>query len=149
MVAIRQALPTDFVAVSGLLQDWSLPTQDLTPSHFAQFLVLAGGEVFGCVGIELLGTAGLLRSLALRDQVRGYGWGARLVAALEQQAAARGVADLFLLTTTAATFFESQGYRHIERAAVPVQVLATTEFSSLCPSSSACLFKSLSPSIQR
>lgn len=149
MKAIRQALPSDFPAVCELLQDWSLPTQDLKPEHLAEFLVLADAEVLGCVGIELLETAGLLRSLALRDQARGNGWGGKLVAALEQHAAARGVTDLYLLTTTAAAFFESQGYMHIERASVPALVLATTEFSSLCPASSACLFKSLSHAIQR
>jgi len=51
---------------------------------------------------------------------------------------------LYLLTTTAETFFVRCGYEVIDRAAVPEEIRATAEFRDLCPASSLCMKKRLS-----
>jgi len=51
--------------------------------------------------------------------------------------------QLILLTETAADFFAHQGYRVIERSRAPEDMLASDEFRFLCPSSAACMVKSL------
>ena len=61
----------------------------------------------------------------------------------EQYAAAHGVHALYLLTTTAESFFEHRGYRRIDRAEAPPSIQSTREFSSLCPASSAFMIKRL------
>ena len=71
------------------------------------------------------------------------GLGARLVHAIETEARARGVTALYLLTTTARTFFERVGYTAHDRAAVAPSIAATTEFSSLCPDTADCLWRDL------
>jgi len=75
----------------------------------------------------------LLRSLAVDASVRGRGCARALVAAAERYARGRGVRRIYLLTTTAAKFFERLGYGAVARDA-------------LCPSSSAFMAKNLDDS---
>jgi amino-acid N-acetyltransferase len=95
----------------------------------------------GVIGIEPYGNAALLRSLAVRDDLRARGLGSRLLAHAESQAAGLGVETLYLLTTTAERFFAARGYARTPRDSAPVAIRATREFSELCPSTSTCLSK--------
>ena len=63
--------------------------------------------------------------------------------ALESTATDRGIATLFLLTTTAADFFEARDYLEAERDDVPDAIRGTREFAELCPSRATCMRKSL------
>ena len=109
------------------------------------FVVATDGEALvGVAGLEVYGSNSLLRSLAVDEEHRSRGLGARLVDAIEAEARSRGVTALYLLTTTAAGFFERLGYTAHERAAVPDSIAATAEFSSLCPGTAHCLWRDLS-----
>lgn len=143
-MAIRPAQAGDLPAIQQLLGDSALPYSDLTTAQLADFLVLDNdGDLVGCVGIERYGRDALLRSLAVEDSRRGTGQGRHLAGAIEAHAASTGIAQLFLLTTSAAVFFEGRGYRHIARADAPQAVQASTQFAELCPASSACMAKTL------
>jgi amino-acid N-acetyltransferase len=48
-----------------------------------------------------------------------------------------------LLTETAKTFFEREGYSVIDRASAPEPVRTSAEFRTLCPQSATCLSKRL------
>jgi amino-acid N-acetyltransferase len=50
---------------------------------------------------------------------------------------------MYLLTTTAETFFERRGYRRVDRTEAPQAIQTTVEFASLCPASSAFMIKRL------
>ena len=102
-----------------------------------------GGAVVGTVAVEDYGADGLLRSLAVHPARRGRGVGARLVAEAEARARGRGLRSLALLTTTAAPFFAALGYRAADRSEAPAAVRASSEFRDVCPSSAACLVKTL------
>lgn len=138
------ARPADFAAIVRLLEDAALPHADLAPEHLAHFLVLRDGDaIVGVVGMEVRGDAGLLRSLAVAVDRRGGGLASRMVDALEARTGASGVRALYLLTTTAEGFFARRGYALVDRATVPDAILATEEFRSICPSTAACMAKSL------
>ena len=108
------------------------------------FVVATEGEVcVGVAGLEIYESYALLRSLAVEPRHRSRGLGAKLVDTVETEAQARGVTALYLLTTTAATFFERVGYTAHDRAAVPPAIAATTEFSSLCPDTADCPWRDL------
>jgi amino-acid N-acetyltransferase len=51
--------------------------------------------------------------------------------------------SLWLITTSAAEFFERLGYVKCDRAAVPTAISTTTEFSALCPANADVLVKHL------
>jgi amino-acid N-acetyltransferase len=52
-----------------------------------------------------------------------------------------GVEVVYLLTTTAESFFAHRGYRRIERSQAPESIRSTREFSEICPASSAFMSK--------
>ncbi len=97
----------------------------------------------GVVGLECFGPVGLIRSLAVSSGARGRGLGRALVSAIEADARAAGVAELYLLTTTAEGFFSKLGYVRIARDDAPLAIASTTQFSALCPSSAVVMRKAL------
>jgi amino-acid N-acetyltransferase len=141
-VAIR-ARPSRSTAVQ-VLQNAALPVEDLTDGHMEHFFY-AGSDSMptGIVGIELCGSAALLRSLVVDPKSRGHGLGHALVEKAEAHARANGARSVYLLTTTAEAFFRSLGYAAADRANAPEEIRATREFASICPASSAFMVKQL------
>jgi amino-acid N-acetyltransferase len=136
----------DASEVRRLLTAAHLPTEDLTPAHFEHFFGCGPEQAIeGAVGIEILGEEALLRSLVVTDEARGRGYGIALVAAAEQDASACGVQRIYLLTTTVARFFARLGYTEIPRDDAPASVRMTSEFSSICPTTSVLMMKRLEP----
>jgi amino-acid N-acetyltransferase len=132
------------VKVMNLLAACSLPNADLSPGKLQHFFGCGvESNPGGVVGVELYGDVALLRSLAVRDDVRGKGCGRRLVQEVELYAGRSGVKRLYLLTTTAERFFASLGYQTVSRDSAPAAIRGTTEFSSLCSTSAALMAKDL------
>jgi amino-acid N-acetyltransferase len=96
------------------------------------------------VGVEVYGSVGMLRSLAVVPAHRSTGLGTALASDAETWAAEHGVGALYLLTTTAAQFFARRGYVMIPRSEAPQAIAATAQFSDLCPASSTFMRKVLS-----
>lgn len=141
---IGTASPSDLPEVVRLLATADLPYQDVTPALLAHYLLARDGAApLGVVGLEPFGAVGLLRSLAVAPSARGRGLGAELTRALERRAAALGITQLYLLTTTAETFFAGLGYRAIPRGDAPPPIRGTTEFRELCATTSVCMVKTL------
>jgi amino-acid N-acetyltransferase len=129
-----------------LLDKCALPVADVSYwSLFHFFGVRVGGTLVAVVGLELCPPFALLRSLAVAPAFRGRGIARELVAFAESFAAAQNIEALFLLTTTAEGFFRRLGYTPTSRAAAPSSIQATSQFSELCPSSSAFLSKQVAP----
>jgi amino-acid N-acetyltransferase len=129
-------------AVKRLLVESGLPAADITAQHLQHFFFCGSGrDMEGLVGLELYGEVALLRSLAVASDRRGSGLGSRLVEHAECYARDRGVKSLYLLTTTAEAFFLRRGYVRIARDEAPADIKTTTEFSGICPTSSAFMGK--------
>lgn len=127
-----------------LLSANNLPTSDLRDtSDTVLFGCMDEDQLRGIVGLELHGSVALLRSLAVSGDERGSGLGTALVAYAEQFASRQGIQSIYLLTTTAADFFGRLGYAHVSRQSAPPAIAATSQFSGLCPSSSAFMAKQL------
>ena len=131
-VAIRRAREPDFAVVTDLLAASDLPVDDLVPAHLA-FVAEEGGKLLGGIGLEGFGDVGLLRSLIVAQAARSMGIGARLVAALEDEARSRRIGELWLLTIDADAYFAGLGYAARERDDAPPVIRATAQFSDLCP----------------
>lgn len=130
------------IDVKKLLESVQLPTIDITPEHLEHFFaVWADSSLEGVVGIELHGSVALLRSLAVVPSKRGSGLGSELLARVEQYAAEKGVRSLFLLTTTAESYFKKHGYSQLLCEAAPEAIRKTAEFTSICPTSSVFMVK--------
>lgn len=128
--------------VRALLAANQLPVSDLT-DRIQLLGIWRDARLIGVIGLEPYGDVGLLRSLAVDGSIRGTGLGGHLVDRLELLASGEGVASLYLLTTTAESFFQKRGYRCVPRDSAPAAIRETSEFSSICPASSAFMCKVL------
>lgn len=143
-IDIARFHPHDEQALGTLLQAADLSAEDITPEMLEHFLTAYVDKILvGCAGLEMLGEAGLLRSVAVDEAHRGTGLGKRLVEAMEEHARREGLRELYLLTTTAEGFFVSLGYRKLPREEAPPGIAATEQFATLCPSSSSFMVKLL------
>jgi len=143
-IAITPFDARDEVGLSVLLQTADLSTEDITPEMLEHFLVAhADRMLVGAAGVDVLGEAGLLRSVAVDENHRGAGLGKQLVEAAEAHAREAGVRELYLLTVTAENFFAGLGYKTVSRDAVPAPIKGTVQFRELCPASARLMVKTL------
>jgi amino-acid N-acetyltransferase len=91
--------------------------------------------------MERYGHYGLLRSMVVHPGYRNKHIAAKLVSILEQTAASSGITSIFLLTETAADYFERKGYHTITRDEVPGDLMGSTEFSHVCPQTAIVMKK--------
>jgi amino-acid N-acetyltransferase len=133
-----------FDAAVALLESAGLPAKDLTAAHLQHFFYCGSRESpSGLVGLELFDDTALLRSLVVPPQARARGLGSMLVEHAEGYARSRGVRALYLLTTTAESFFAKRGYARVARGAVVEAIRSSHEFKELCPDTSALMLKAL------
>jgi nucleoside-diphosphate-sugar epimerase len=105
---IRGATAGDVPAIIALLEKDKLPLVGLKEYVATALVAQRNGRIVGCAAVEIHGTAGLLRSVAVDDSRRGEGLGHQLTQAALDLARARGVTTVYLLTTTAAALVVSR-----------------------------------------
>ena len=131
-VVIRAAQDTDLAAVRALLQGAGLTTAGLR-EQLANFQVAEDeSRIVATAGLEVYGRGALLRSVAVDPAYRGRGIARKLVTRLIHQAELRGVAEVFLLTTSAAEYFRRFGFEPVPREGVSAAVQASAEFGDEC-----------------
>jgi amino-acid N-acetyltransferase len=130
-------------SVLSLLSAAKLPVDDL-PFVLDNFIVaIDNGEVIGVAGLELYGNYGLLRSVAVDKSQRGKGIAAQLLNRIEAIATNKGLHELYLLTETAAEYFNNKGYEHIARMDIPEEIKESSQFRHICPESAIAMKKTL------
>ena len=142
-VTIRPASAGELPAVEALLRGAKLPVEGVREMGDLLLVALEGGRLVGSAGLELHGTAGLLRSVATVGTDRGRGIGRALVECVMGAARERGVRRVYLLTETAAGFFPRFGFRPVERGDVDPSVQRSAEFAQLCPASAVAMVHEL------
>jgi amino-acid N-acetyltransferase len=134
-------------SVKRLLAEAGLPTVDITFKKLQNFYGYeSDGQVIGIVGVEIYSSIGLLRSLVVDPRHRSEGIGSALVEFAEDFALEEGVKTLYLLTTTAEPFFLKRGYAKVPREEAPPEIQRTSEYSDICPVSSAFMMKQIKES---
>ncbi|MDR3374043.1 MAG: arsenic resistance N-acetyltransferase ArsN2 [Ancalomicrobiaceae bacterium] len=133
-------IASDDPGLAEMLAAAQLPTGDLAePGRtFFAYRTLSGALV-GYAGYELYGADVLLRSLVVPAEVRGTGIGKAIVARLCRRAFDAGARRAWLMTTTAADFFEAIGFKRVERSGAPEAILDTRQAKDLCPASAVVL----------
>lgn len=114
------------------LEGASLPTEDLGGGGRLFFAFEDAGRAVGFGGFELYGEDMLLRSVVVLPEARGQGYGHAVTEAVLGAAHKAGARRAFLLTTTAESFFQHEGFAHIERACAPASILATKQAMTIC-----------------
>ncbi len=130
--------------ILSLLKENKLPFSDIEPGKIDFIVAIdAANKIIGCIGVEPFDTEGLLRSFAVSPACRNHQIGGELFNRLLSHAAQSGIQSLHLLTTTAEEYFKRRGFMTTERTQAPGAISTTSEFSSLCPSSSAYMMADL------
>jgi amino-acid N-acetyltransferase len=138
-VSIGPACRDELPRILELLEEVGLPPDGLA-NHLSTTLVARGdGRVVGCAALELYEPAALLRSVAVRRDLRRTGLGRRLTEAALQLSRHLDVEEAYLLTETADHFFPRFGFRPIPRSEVPRSVRSSIEFTSACPASARAM----------
>ena len=144
MITYRAATSADLPQVTRLLSGFSLPTADL-PRDLRYFILAEDkGQIVGCVGLEVLGKHGLLRSLVVDQNFQGQRVGDELCRRIEETAKAKGITAMHLLTTTASDYFRRRGFTQSDRSTSPASISSTTEFAEMCPSTAVYMVRQLS-----
>jgi len=139
-VTIRPATPADADAILRLLHQAELPAAGVLDQFpYAYVLARRDGEIAGVAGLEMYGTSGLLRSMAVAPALRRSGIGRTLVADRLTTARERGLDAVYLLTTTAAQFFQRLGFSPMLREEVPRGLARSPEFAHACPDAATCM----------
>lgn len=129
--------------VIELLKFWKLPYSDLSNMRVQIYCLKDESGLKGTGGLEIYGENALIRSVAVAERFLRTGQGKIICDELEQIALKSGIKNLYLLTTTAASFFKHRGYETIEREQFPEGLKNTAQFSELCPSTAICMKKIL------
>ena len=143
MAVVRSADSSDHRAVVGLLEDAGLPVAGVLPALPEFYVAELEGRVVGAVGLEVYGRDALLRSAVVGKVARNSGLGVALVERILDHARARGLRDVYLLTTTADRYFPRFGFERITREDVPDDVKVSVEFREACPASAVVMRKTL------
>ena len=125
------------------LKSADLPADDIDLPGRTFFEFSRNGETVGWGGFETHGTDGLLRSMVVEPAYRSKGVGIAVLRVIEAIAAEQGIARFHLLTTTASSFFEQQGYAVNQRVSAPPLISQTEQFMGLCPGSACYMCKAL------
>lgn len=128
---IRKATVHDVKTIHGLLMDLSrqgyLLPRSYTElySHLRDFFVLAPkikGPILGCCALSITWeNLCEIRSLGLVEELRGQGWGKRLVEACLSEAVTLGFYRIFTLTYQT-SFFEKVGFEEVSKDVLPQKV---------------------------
>jgi N-acetylglutamate synthase-like GNAT family acetyltransferase len=130
--------------LAAALQGVGLPTDDVAdPNRLFWRFETAEMQPVGFGGLEILKEDALLRSIVTLPPVRHRGIGAAIVALLEEEARRHRCDALWLLTTSAKSFFDRLGFAACDRAVVPEAVRSTRQFAALCPDSAVVMMKRL------
>jgi len=120
-----------------------LPAEDIHDPG-ARFWRFERDDVpIGFGGLEIHGEDALLRSILTVPPMRHRGYGHAIVESLEIEARSHGCRALYLLTTSAASFFQELGYVACERNNIPPAIRDCRMFALYCPSSAAVMVKRL------
>ena len=130
---MRRATADDVNPVSKLLSSSKLPTEGVAESIDNFVIAEVGDAIVGAIGIEVYGRYGLLRSAVVAPEKQGQGIGHALVGELLSKARSRGIASVYLLTTTAENYFPSFGFVRTDRKLVPSELGASAELRGACP----------------
>jgi len=142
MINTRKFQKRDFEYIVALLNQSNLPTIDLKISNMQDFYVaIVDGDIVGVGGIDMQDNMAFVRSFAVKSEYQGQGVAHKIYNTIEDEAKRSGISQFYLLSETATQYFEKFGFKIIQRDTAPQWVQQSTQFSGICPQSTALMQK--------
>jgi HAD superfamily hydrolase (TIGR01457 family) len=140
----RLATPADAEGIRTLLESSSLSSQGLEARLADTLVTGAPDEPDATACLVDIGSHGLLRSVAVRAEVRRCGLGMLVVAEAVARGRNRGVRTVSLFTASAAAFFERLGFRAVARSELPEPVGSSQQATEECAATAVPMMRALS-----
>jgi amino-acid N-acetyltransferase len=127
----------DYNDIERLLIAEGLPSDDIRHVKWQQLLGAYRDErLVAIAGLEAVEPCYLLRSVVCCVDYRKQKLASSLITLIHQHAQDQMIRRIYLLTMAAELWFKEKfGYRTIDRADAPQAIIASEQFSRLCPSS--------------
>jgi ribonucleotide monophosphatase NagD (HAD superfamily) len=125
----RPAKPEDAPAIRALLEEAGLSAAGVE-ARIPETIISSEGEETEIDATACLDSAegyGILRSVAVRKSMQGNGLGMLAVAAAVTSDQANAPRTVYVLTESAAEFFNRLGFRKVDRSELPEPVRATAQ----------------------
>ena len=145
-VHIQRASEADGPSILQLLRDAELPVEGIVEHLSTAVVARDGATIVGCAALEVYPEGALLRSVVVASAARGHGVGQRLTEAAITLAQSLRTPAVYLLTTTAESYFPRFGFIRMSREQVPRGVQESVEFRSACPASAVVMGRTLDDS---
>lgn len=143
MITFCTATTSDLPDLLNLLQASRLPVvgveENLNNFVLAVEMGQGGEMLVGCAGLEVHGSAGLLRSVAVDERYRSEGLGAKLTEGMLELAQQKDLTSVSLLTETAQHYFPKFGFVEVARNQLPQSLWESAEFKGACPDSAVAM----------
>ncbi len=136
---IKKACKIDLDNILSLLILVKLPIEGVSNQLENFFISVIDDTLIGCVGLEIYGESGLIRSLAVHPSHQRKGVGKLLIQSILKYAKDKDINQLYLLTTTANDYFIKHGFTIIKRDEVNSEIKESVEFKSVCPLTAVCM----------
>jgi len=133
LATLRPATPDDLPAITALLEAAHLPPWELE-QHLDNFVVAEqDGRVVGAGGLETYPNcaAGLVRSMAVDEPLRGTGLGRRILEWVMQRAADDGLPQIFLFTRDAREFYVHFGFSDVTLDEFPEAMHTSAQYQGV------------------
>ena len=148
-VYITRASEADGPSMLQLLGDSGLPIDGLLDHLSTALVARDGAAIVGCAALEIYADGALLRSVAVAPAARRHRVGEQLTQSALTLARSLGTPAVYLLTTTADSYFPRFGFVQTTRELVPAGVQQSIEFRSACPASAIVMRKPLNESEEK
>jgi amino-acid N-acetyltransferase len=143
LITFNFGSPSEERQIQTLLSGAGLPFADIH-EHLIHFIIAKRDEdLVGCIGLEVHGNFGLLRSLVVAEDYRGRGIAKILCEKILEYATKLSITNVYLLTDTAEGFFGKLRFEKLERSQAPPVIQSTKEFAQLCPSTAIFMCKTI------
>ncbi len=136
-IRIENATPSDLGQIRSLLCLNGLPLEGLDNTEL--WIIREGSKIVATTGIEMWSAKGLLRSVAVKEELQSLGLGTALVEYAIVIAKRRGLRELLLISESAASFFQKFGFEKVDRNDVRGSISNSPEFGDACPESAAVM----------
>jgi N-acetylglutamate synthase-like GNAT family acetyltransferase len=101
------------------------------------------GEIAAAASLEPIDGFGVLRSVAVREDLRGEGLGMLVAAAAIHRGREAGISIIALFTETSVSFFERLGFQTVERNDLPEPIRTSRHAAEECAESATPMILSL------
>lgn len=131
---LRPATTHDVPAIVALLAAVQLPPNELE-DHLDHVVVAEqDGRIVGCGGLEVYSDcdAGLVRSMAVEEELRGSGLGAAILEWVSEHARSLGMRELFLFTMNARDFYARFGFQDATPEDFPECARRSAQYRFVC-----------------